>query len=297
LFEAVRHEPGVPSPPAFVHDDRGLVTVTGSNEVSWWDAETGAAAGFRAAKTPFHYLRAVGAGPRGAWFAAWGSDGAVLWRAADGGEKPVELRHRNAVRDCAFGTDGGTVLTVSWDHTARLWSLPDGRAVGSPLLHTSDLARCALSDDGTRIATATAGGHVRVWKRPAAAKAQLLATLGNRARLGPDGRLFAPGQWHEMPTAAAHLGTLRVRVLEVASGKPAGPAVMTDDFLVDSCVRADNRTVAVASGGDTTGQLGLYDVPAGRCSRPATSRRPPSASPPARTPRTPPCSAAAGSCS
>src|SRR5262249_23217093 len=40
LFDPVPHSPRHASPPAFVDGDRGLVTITGWQQLTWWDAES-----------------------------------------------------------------------------------------------------------------------------------------------------------------------------------------------------------------------------------------------------------------
>ncbi len=163
----VAHSPCDPSAPAFVANDQGLVTITGQRQLTWWDAERGPEGqALHLATNPRDLMRVV-ASRDGQWFATGGPIRGQVWQVAERGKKSLLLDHLNHVRDLAFSPDGTTVLSVSWDQTARLWSLPDGKPVGPPLAHGGDVTRCCFSSDGSYLATARADGTVRIWKRPA----------------------------------------------------------------------------------------------------------------------------------
>ena len=49
--------------------------------------------------------------------------------------------HGDGVVAVAFSPDGKTILTGSWDKTARLWDVATGRPIGQPMVN-SDLLRC-----------------------------------------------------------------------------------------------------------------------------------------------------------
>jgi hypothetical protein len=59
LFGPIPHKPKCESAPAFVDDGRGLITVTGPNELAWWDAESGKPTGLKTIHTQPNSLRAV----------------------------------------------------------------------------------------------------------------------------------------------------------------------------------------------------------------------------------------------
>src|SRR5262249_41245090 len=156
---------------------------------------------------------------------------------------PMYMTHTNNVEDFAFSPDGTALLSTSWDRTARLWSLPDGHALGSPLPHMGSLSGGAWSDDGGYVATAQYDGLVRVWRRSAPATMKTLAApWGGRPRVSFDGRLVAPGRWHEAPYEVNPI-VRRLIVLDATSGKAAGPPVPLTGFLVDSAVCADGHSV------------------------------------------------------
>src|SRR5207249_5031516 len=102
LFPPVQHAPVTPSVPAFIDHDRGLVTITGASQLSYWFAESGVPRPPIKWSTKPTQLHCVVAGPRGDWFAVGGRDSAELWKAADVGKTSAVLEHLNDVRDLAF---------------------------------------------------------------------------------------------------------------------------------------------------------------------------------------------------
>src|SRR5207244_5758051 len=61
--------------------------------------------------------------------------------------------------------DGQTVLTASWDWTARLWEANTGKPIGSPMQHSSTVRAAAFSPDGTKIITGAGSldKTARIW--------------------------------------------------------------------------------------------------------------------------------------
>ncbi len=63
-----------------------------------------------------------------------GSDFKVrLWDAATGAPRGKALTHESFIYETVFSPDGKTVLTASWDKTARLLGRAHGRATGPAL--------------------------------------------------------------------------------------------------------------------------------------------------------------------
>jgi WD40 repeat protein len=271
LFDPVHHEPRYPWPPVLIEDDRRLVTVskygTGQpTELTVWDVETGKPAGLETVRARPSYPPRVVASPRGDWFATAGHYGPEVWKTSGPGSASVYRdEHIGYVPDLVPSPDGKTLLSVSWDQTARLWSAPDGKPLGSPLPHMGVVTRCAFAGDNVHLATA-AEGLVRVWRRPDGDVADIsFANWQGIARPSFDGRLFAPGIWHEQAqgfTPISYGGELVVG--DTITGKAAGPTVVLRGKLVDSCVCADNRTVAALSEEDGVGWLSLCDVCTGQ---------------------------------
>src|SRR5581483_7032695 len=168
------------------------------------------------------------------------------------------------VQDLVAGPDGKMLLSASWDQTARLWSAPDGKPLGSPLPHMGRVTRCAVAGDNVHLATLSAG-LVRVCRRSDGdAAAAHPANWYGTARPSFDGRLVAPGIWHEQANAFLPIGTGELRVHDATTGAAAGPAVALRGRLVDACVCADNRTVAAVSDEKGVGWLALADVATSR---------------------------------
>jgi WD40 repeat protein len=263
LFDPVPH--ASESPPVFIDGDRGLVTVTGWTQLTCWDAERGKPRRDGVITAKASELR-VAASPRGEWFTAGGWSSAQVWKADDRGAGPVLLEHPCRIDDFAFSPDGRTLLTASWDQAARLWSLPEGWLISPPLPHMGIVKRCALSAENGYLATVQSDGLVRVWKRPAGdlAKSQLTPFGTMRSRFSPDGLLAAPGLWHEEPHPYNSFRPAQLVIQEVATGRPAGPTIPLPGALADSCICADNRSVAAAYLAGSKGCLSVYDVATGR---------------------------------
>ncbi len=264
LFEPVNHAPTFSwSPPAFVDQDRGLVTVQDSQHLNWWDAETGKPAGFKTVTTKCNDLHRLVASLHGSWFAVGGSEGAQIWNCAGGGATSLFVNHLNNVWDVAFGARGTTLLTASRDQTARLWSLPDGKPLGDPLMLMGDVTNCAISDDDQYLATSRADGEVRIWKQPASyTLSALFESWGHRARVSPNGLLLTPGCWHETPIGRSSFKQLVV--LNARTGRPAGPSLPVPGKTFDSCICADNRTLAAISVDGVEGYLSFWEASSGR---------------------------------
>src|SRR5262249_23147927 len=161
LFEPIPHEPRYPGPPAFIDGDRRLITVslyredpTKPTKLTCWDAETGKRAAPGVVPARPSYTPRVVASPRGDWFATCGHVGPEVWKTTELGQKSLFFNdHTNYVEDLVPCPDGKTLLSVSWDQTARLWSVPDGKPLGSPLPHMGFVTRCAVAGDNVHLAT------------------------------------------------------------------------------------------------------------------------------------------------
>jgi WD40 repeat protein/tetratricopeptide (TPR) repeat protein len=264
LFAPVAHAPKEPSPPAFIDQDRGLLTIKDDRHISWWDAATGKPAGFAETTTKYSLLSRVIASPNGDSFAVGENDGVQIWNVADDGKSSLFLEHNHYVRDFAFGAHGKTLLTACRNYAARLWSLPDGKLSGDRLLHMGEVYNCAIStDDACLATTARLDGQIRVWKRSTSnAIAGQYGPWAGRARVSPNGLFLAPGFWHETPLAGRAVINDLV-VLNAATGQPAGSALSVPGRAIDSCVCADNQTVAVVSIDESVGYLSFCEVRTG----------------------------------
>jgi serine/threonine protein kinase/WD40 repeat protein/tetratricopeptide (TPR) repeat protein len=279
LFNAIPHQPRFPWPPVLVENDRRLITLSWygmdqgkPTELTVWDVETGKPAGPGAVPARPSYPPRVVASPRGDWFATSGHWGPEVWKTAAAGDKSVYFSdHTGYVEDLVPSQDGKVLLSASWDRTARLWSVPDGTPLGSPLPHMGNVTRCAVASDDIHLAT-LADGVARIWRRSDGALAGVQpATWWGITRPSFDGRLLAPGIWHEEANHFRPIGGGELRVLRASTGEPAGPVIALRGQLVDSCVCADNRTVAAVSEENGSGWLSLNDVATGKALTPPKS--------------------------
>jgi tetratricopeptide (TPR) repeat protein len=73
------------------------------------------------------------------------------------------MTHQNRVRTVAYSPDGKTVLTGSWDKTARLWDAATGQPLGLPMTHQGIVWAVAFSPDGKTILTGSLDSKARLW--------------------------------------------------------------------------------------------------------------------------------------
>ncbi|MFO0893160.1 MAG: serine/threonine-protein kinase [Isosphaeraceae bacterium] len=261
LYDPIPHKET--APPALIDGDRGLVTITGDSQLTRWDLESG-----RPSMPPIRTrpisLQKVVASADGRWFAAGGYYGPELFSAAP--DVPsIHLGHTNQVMDYAFSPDGSALLTVGMDQTARLWSIPEGRPLFAPLRHMASANACAWSDDSSCLATGQNDGLIRAWRRPAEDPViAVQARWGWRPRMGDDGKLAAPGFWHESAMGIDDLATERLQVVHTDDARAAGPAILLPGTLIDSCIGGDNHSAAAIWSRDGAGYVGAWDVATGR---------------------------------
>jgi eukaryotic-like serine/threonine-protein kinase len=76
------------------------------------------------------------------------------------------LQHQGQVVAVAFSPDGKTVVTGSYDQTARLWEVGTGQPLGPPLPHQDAVRAVAFSPDGKTVVTGSADKTARLWEAP-----------------------------------------------------------------------------------------------------------------------------------
>jgi WD40 repeat protein len=261
------HAPPPEAPPAFIDGGRGLVTITGGRDATWWDENTGEPVR-RLEFRGIGDLRLVAASPDGSTFALVGWGGTQLERVGSTAPRDL-LKHRHLATSAAFGAEGATLLTVGSDRTARLWSVPDGRAIGEPIAHQADVLLGAVSTDGLHFATAQSDGLVRVWRRAEgqAEGHRLACDFGNLTVLpGPDGQ-------HAIISRYRRFGwdypARRTRVFRIADGRPAGPFLNLAGPLRDAALAPDGRSAATVSETlDGAGELRIWDFRTGKLTIP-----------------------------
>jgi WD40 repeat protein len=175
-----------------------------------------------------------------------------LWDTTAGEEVCRSVGHSSYVNFVRFLPDGKTVLTVSFDQTARLWEA----VTGQPLRHfaiTTDyyLDGCDLSPDGRTLAVP---GHwkggVGLWDVTSGKKLTNTFTDDfphiTRAAFAPDGKTLAVAA-HESH-GLRQLPMYTVRLLDAATGKLRHN--LGDQFSqVDSLLFSPDGKTLVVSGG------------------------------------------------
>jgi WD40 repeat protein/serine/threonine protein kinase len=206
--------------------------------------------------------------------------------AARGQKLGIGLLHSDSVTVVAVSPDGQTVLTASYDKTARLWDTATGRPRAGPLRHQGPVTAGAFSRHGRTVLTGSHDKTARLWD---AASGNAIATLRHdgpvqAVTFGPDGKLALTGSddntarlWdaasgkqlatlrHEGPVQtvafspdgkAVITGSLdnTARLWEASTGQPQGAPLRHEDSVVAVAFSPDGRTVATASR-DNTAQL------------------------------------------
>src|SRR5262249_26696121 len=136
----------------------------------------------------------------------------------------------NEIAAAVFNPDDGTVLTGSYDGSARLWSAVTGKEICQLHGPPGDLIRSvAFSPDGRIALAGGMEGTARLWDVPTVA-ASAVAASGS---LAPP-RLLDPFFWHQDPILAVAFssdgrmvltGSMdgTARIWDAATGRPLGP--------------------------------------------------------------------------
>lgn len=86
-----------------------------------------------------------------------------LWD-ANTGKLMMELSgHTGYVTRAQFSPDGKTIISASFDKTARLWDVKTGQEIRQFIGHSDGLWNVAFAPDGKTIATASTDGTARLW--------------------------------------------------------------------------------------------------------------------------------------
>ena len=165
----------------------------------------------------------------------------------------LTLWHDGAVNAASFSPDGRTVVTTSWDRTARLWDAESGKEL-LRLTHDAEVWAASFSPDGRTVATASDDKTARLWDAAGGNELHRLAHDGPvyAVSFSPDGRTLV---------TASRDGT--ARVWDVAGGTELY-RLRHEDAVWGASFSPDGRTIATAS---RDGTARLWDA-AGKELRP-----------------------------
>ena len=243
LFDERGHVGGRPVAPMFVNGTQFISWPSRSYpaRITWREADSGKL--IRAVIVG--NLDTVAVSPDGRLLATGNVDGLRTWAVADG--RPLTyVRHRNNVLWATFSADGKILSTACADGLVRRFLLsPNGQMtlmVG--LLHQSSVH--LVTESAQLIATAQEGGLVRAWQVPSGDPKDWLhvplENAINRVSISADGQLMlTSGTSHRNMRAKA------TQVLEVNSGRPAGPELAPGGFLVDAAMAPNSNQAALIS--------------------------------------------------
>jgi WD40 repeat protein len=147
--------------------------------------------------------------------------------------------HGAKVLSVAFSPDGTTVITASYDGTARLWDASTGRQLGHPLTHQDAVRAVAFSPDGTTVITGSEDNTARLWDvstrrqlgRPLTHQGVVMAVA-----FSPDGKTILTGCSDE-----------KARLWDVSMGRPIGQPLTHQGAVSAVAFSRGGKTVITGS--------------------------------------------------
>jgi len=163
---------------AFSPDGKQVFTGSLDRSARLWDVESGRL--LKALPALPGEAQSARFTPDGRGIAVGTSDGVAVVLDAAGATKGEVKGHINWVNALAFSDDGSTLVTGSFDSTARVWEMPVGRLVADLRGHSSPVRGVAISSDKRLVATVSGDGTARVWDAQTGKIRVLFDTRGHR---------------------------------------------------------------------------------------------------------------------
>ena len=149
------------------------------------------------------------------------------------------LRHNGIVAYAVFSPDGKSIVTASWDNTARVWDAKTGNPVTEPLQHDNYVYSAVFSPDGKYIVTASEDKTARVCDavsgEPVTGPLQHDADV-NSAVFSPDGKYIVTAS--EDKTA---------RVWDAITGEPVTEPLRHNHYVNSAVFSPDGKYIVTAS--------------------------------------------------
>jgi WD40 repeat protein len=256
LRASLAHPPDAVRAVAFSPDGKTLLTgsaITGqargeiTGAARLWDADTGRPLGPPLALP--REARVVAFSPDGKTFlTACGDRGLVkgerldearLWDAATSRPVGPPLRPGGLIVAAAFGPDGKSIWTVTYQRTVQSWDPGTGQPLGAPLRLVNVIPAAAFSADGRTLVTVEQTpqlqSRVTVWAtatgKPVAPSLPFPGVI-RTVTLSPDGRTLLTGSDRVF------------RFWDAATGKPLGPNLDQPALVGAAAFSPDGRTLA-----------------------------------------------------
>jgi len=142
-----------------------------------------------------------------------------------------------------FSRDGGRIVTVCGDQSARIWDAVTGQELTPPLRHEEWVTSAEFSLDGHAVITASAGGLARVWD--ARTGQPLTNPMRHQARVtsaqfSADGLRVVTASWDKT-----------ARVWDARTGRPLTDPLVHGDAVSSARFSPDGNRIVTAAGDDT----------------------------------------------
>jgi len=150
--------------------------------------------------------------------------------------------HGDQVDSVAFSPDGQTLLTGSWDNTAKIWNAADGTAIHTLSEPTDWITSVAFSPDGTKAITGGWDSSVIIWDTATGAKVLRVNP--------PTGGVTTVGFSRDGTRFFAGIGTTRGgRIYDFTTGQELVQLATTNRTLIlDAAYSLNDAEIATSEG-------------------------------------------------